>query len=459
MINIFSKGIFNMASTTFAGSTIETTSGYPSFTMVTLPSGKQIVNINGWGPDQYNSYAKTLSDADAQSLYSISASADTIIAGLRKQDEEAAVTTTTPPPAETTEQPTPPVTEPTTVQPEADPFEKTRLEAAAQNEQGGPTAQVEVSEAERADLMNQIDNIPALNRAQLAEEERRAGITSQSIDALRSKGVQSTQTIRNQSEDWRVRLQLAPSATYLYKTAKKGDLLFPLLATDGVIFPYTPTIQTSYRANYDPSDLAHSNYRMYFYRNSALEDVTITAEFTAQDTEEANYLLAVMHFFKSVTKMFYGQDNTPQAGTPPPLCYLSGYGAYQYDNHPLAISNFSYTLPNDVDYIRAGAPAQFAGQNSSQMERKSYTNSRIPGLDFVTSRLFGSNLNKGGVSSQPSFNYLSNKNATYVPTKIQFTITGLPIVTRNDISKNFSLKDYATGKLLRGSQRKGGGIW
>jgi hypothetical protein len=37
-----------------------------------------------------------------------------------------------------------------------------------------------------------------------------------------------------------------------------------------------------------------------------------------------------------------------------------------------------------------------------------------------------------------------------------------PIVTRNDISKNFSLKDYATGKLLRGSHRNGGnggGIW
>ena len=44
---------------------------------------------------------------------------------------------------------------------------------------------------------------------------------------------------------------------------------------------------------------------------------------------------------------------------------------------------------------------------------------------------------------------------------MQIQISAVPIVTRNDISRNFSLKDYATGNLLRGSKRKqgGGGIW
>jgi hypothetical protein len=52
-----------------------------------------------------------------------------------------------------------------------------------------------------------------------------------------------------------------------------------------------------------------------------------------------------------------------------------------------------------------------------------------------------------------------NSEATYVPTKIQLQITCIPIVTRNDISNKFSLKEYATGELLRGSKRSGGGIW
>jgi hypothetical protein len=46
---------------------------------------------------------------------------------------------------------------------------------------------------------------------------------------------------------------------------------------------------------------------------------------------------------------------------------------------------------------------------------------------------------------------------TYVPTKIQISITAVPVVTRNDISNHFSLKDYAAGKLSK--RPSGGGIW
>jgi hypothetical protein len=260
-----------------------------------------------------------------------------------------------------------------------------------------------------------------------------------------------------QKKDWRVRLSLAPSASYLYKVAGPGDLLEPLKATDGVIFPYSPTINTSYRANYDPTEVTHSNYKLHFYKNSSVDDVSITAEFTAQDTIEANYMLAVIHFFKSVTKMFYGQDNEPRAGTPPPLLYLSGYGAYQFDNHPLVVTQFTYNLPNDVDYIRAGSTNSWGGGSVEAYGNKS--NAYVPALN----RLFGSGLSKGGVKPKPAFGVnLASQDATYVPTKISLTINMTPIVTRNDISKNFSLKDYATGKLLRGSQRNGGnggGIW
>ena len=42
---------------------------------------------------------------------------------------------------------------------------------------------------------------------------------------------------------------------------------------------------------------------------------------------------------------------------------------------------------------------------------------------------------------------------------MQIVITCIPIVTRNDISNSFSLRDYATGALLQGSKRNGGGMW
>ena len=54
--------------------------------------------------------------------------------------------------------------------------------------------------------------------------------------------------------------------------------------------------------------------------------IYFSVKFTAQATFEANYMLAVIHFFRSVTKMFYGQDW--QRGAPPPLVFLSGLGEY-----------------------------------------------------------------------------------------------------------------------------------
>jgi hypothetical protein len=269
-----------------------------------------------------------------------------------------------------------------------------------------------------------------------------------------------------QASDWRIRLSLAPSANYLYKAAGPNDIMFPLKGTDGVIFPYMPTISTSYRANYDPADITHSNYKLFFYKNSSVEDISITAEFTAQDTSEANYMLAAIHFFKSATKMFYGQDGKsgPRAGTPPPLCYLSGLGSFQFDNHPLVITSFTYSLPNDVDYIRAGVAQSWGGQDMSAYgvkENSGSSGSALAGLaaSIREFRLKLVNLKPGAAPKEPQFKSLSNKDATYVPTKMSITITCSPIVTRNDISNNFSLQEYATGKLLRGSQRSGGGIW
>lgn len=275
------------------------------------------------------------------------------------------------------------------------------------------------------------------------------GSLAGSVDKTRSSGVNGVQKNDRQKSDWRVRLELANNADYLYNIAKEGDLLYPLKSTNGVIFPYTPQIQMSYRANYDSVDLVHTNYRQHFYKNSSVDDISISADFTAQDTSEALYMLAVIHFFRSVTKMFYGQDgrNGPVAGTPPPLCYISGLGQFQFNEHPLLITNFSYSLPNDVDYIRAGSTTQYAGVNLSAYtdKEKGFTGSYIPGLD----RLRGSKLKKGGITGQPAFQALSNSEATYVPTKLQIQLSALPVVTRNNTATVFSLENYATGALLQ----------
>jgi len=269
------------------------------------------------------------------------------------------------------------------------------------------------------------------------------------------KTTQDTENANTQG-DWRVRLSLAPNSTYLYNATNAGILEY-LKNTRGVVFPYLPQIQVTYAANYESSDIVHSNYKMIQYKNSAVDQITITGDFTAQDTYEANYLLAVIHFFRSVTKMFYGKDQIPKPGTPPPLCYLSGLGDFQFDRHPLVISTFNYSLPNDVDYIRAGSPTLLPGVDSTAYNAKggemSPSESRL--------QVGPNSPNVGAIQSDPKWrNRNTNAQPTYVPTKMTISITAYPIVTRNDISNNFSLKDYATGALLQGNKNKsGGGIW
>ena len=153
-------------------------------------------------------------------------------------------------------------------------------------------------------------------------------------------------------EDWRVRLSLAPESQYLYNDPEFAGILAPLKTTDGVVFPYTPQISVNYAANYEQTALVHSNYKIFQYSGSAVEQVTIACDFACQDTFEANYVLAVIHFFRSMTKMFYGQDENPKNGTPPPLCYMFGMGGYQFAN----TSDVPLALAADTGPIKVNSP-------------------------------------------------------------------------------------------------------
>lgn len=278
-----------------------------------------------------------------------------------------------------------------------------------------------------------------------------------SADQAQQVAVQAGKTTANQQQtyadqrkqvnngDWRVKLSLAPNSNYLYNDGSPG-ILQPLKVTNGVIFPYTPTINVEYSANYQQQDLPHSNYKGYYYQSSNSGAIGLTALFTAQDTAEANYVLAVIHFFRSVTKMFYGQD--AQRGAPPPLVYLTGLGQYQFNNHPCVVQRFTYGLPADVDYIRAGSPDN-VGLNLSQQRDKSF--SSTSSLFAGAQRLVNVFLPKGAVPNNPKVApTLGLNNPTYVPTKIEMQISLLPMQTRQQMSQQFSLKEFANGNLLKG---------
>ena len=326
---------------------------------------------------------------------------------------------------------------------------------------------VELTEEERTRLEAEAAfNQDAAARAEIEQQEaEQAAAKAAALDLARAQNTIANQRSNKNNADWRVKLRLAPLADYLYKATNPG-ILSPLLATDGVLFPYTPTIQTAYKANYSAVDITHSNYKAYFYQGSAVEPVIISCPFTAQSTAEADYLLAVIHFFKSATKMFYGQD--PQRGTPPPLVYLTGLGQFQFNEHPCVLTSFTYDLPADVDYVRARSPNV---NNTNMLQQRESNNSIGPGTSWgggllggfvggainrlASSKLAnGQSMPAGGENTKPPPPTLaSNTLPTYVPTKMTISITLLPVVSRQAQSQRFSVRQYANGDLLKG------GMW
>jgi hypothetical protein len=196
-------------------------------------------------------------------------------------------------------------------------------------------------------------------------------------------------------DDWRVRISLPPNSTNFYR-GQNPDILTPILASgiDGVVFPYTPQISVTHTARYNEQALTHSNYKSYFYEGSEVSSIQITGEFTAQNEREAGYVLAAIMFFRACTKMFFGND--PQAGTPPVIVFLDGYGRYYFPHVSCVVTSFQHTMPADVDYI-------------------------------------------------PFYGAAAAGNPQRIPTQSQLSVTLQPVVSRRKVHNEFTLEQYGRG--------------
>jgi len=186
--------------------------------------------------------------------------------------------------------------------------------------------------------------------------------------------------------DWRVRIACDWSLF-------PGNPQFELLQkSQGAVFPILPDITFSTKANYTQIDPIHNNYPFQAYKNSQIDEIMISGTFIVEDETQAAYWIAMTTFFKTMTKMFFGQG--ANVGAPPPVCRLTGYGASVFDNVPVVVKSFSVDLSSDVQYKRCNA--------------------------------FGTN--------------------TWVPIESSVNVTVQPVYNRRNL-RQFSLTDYAKGNL------------
>lgn len=187
--------------------------------------------------------------------------------------------------------------------------------------------------------------------------------------------------------DWRVRINCDFDTLF-------GSGTFPRLSlTRGLVFPFTPNMNISSKANYSTIDPVHSNFPFQAYKNSQVDDITISGEFPAETSVDGEYYLEATMFLRSATKMFYGEGNF--AGNPPIICTLSGYGPMLLNNIPVVVKAFSIELKDDVNYIEVNV----------------------------------------------------NEKSTWVPVLSTLTVTLMPVYNRERL-RTFNLQNFAAGKEI-----------
>ena len=146
--------------------------------------------------------------------------------------------------------------------------------------------------------------------------------------------------------DPRVRLTPKPSV----RSAMLSGILAPLAETDGLVFPYTPTISQSGQVTYEDIATVHANQTWKAYNRTENVTIDISGTFTAQNQTEAKYFLAAIHFLRVVTKMHFGESDDNK-GLPPPQMILDGYGTYMYNGLSVIIKNYSVDYTNTTDFV------------------------------------------------------------------------------------------------------------
>ena len=251
-----------------------------------------------------------------------------------------------------------------------------------------------------------------------------SGVFNRTLGRLTGAGISTDSRIvqarakwsgRNDTTDWRVRLQVPDGPLTKFFDFNNNPIMQPLAASQGIFWPLTPAVVIQHSANYNAMDQVHSNYPHQAYQNSQVDSMNIIGEFPVQNSEDAKHWVATVNFLRTATKMFFGKEDGIDGlkGNPPPIMHLFGYGDHMFNKVPVVVNTFNVELRPGIDYIST---------KQSNTEYKQLT-----GADA------GEFLNSG-------------ESQTWAPTLSNISVLVTPIYSRDSI-KNFSMKKFVNGEL------------
>lgn len=263
-----------------------------------------------------------------------------------------------------------------------------------------------------------------------------------------------------------------------------GYLHSCLSGTAGLVFPYTPRIQFNHSVNYERTDIIHSNIAVSHYKNTPPPSISIDAVFTADTKDMAKHMLSAIWYLRAVTKCDFGEqannnENNGTAGVPPPILYLNGWNN-MIDNVPVIVKSFSYTLPEDKDYVGLSlnldsSTQEYINNTYSDSNTGTYfskiTNNAYESLKNITqtglSILNGQPILSSSVQSTNALNSINtgsnSKNKFFLqewlPTELNIHIELEIQYNLLKYKKVFNLNDYKMGILYLDNQKAGNSVY
>ena len=251
-------------------------------------------------------------------------------------------------------------------------------------------------------------------------------------------------SFNNDSDAQGRRVRLRPKPAAALEIYGSNGLLQPLRATNGMVWPFQPTITYEQNVDYQAMDLVHVNQEIYAYTKTNALKMSVTGPFSVQNQQEGIYALAAIHFLRTVTKMYFGTGN--DLGTPPPVLLFDAYGQYMFNQLPVIVTSFTVQLPNEVDYVPVdlnNIQTYSAAQSLTNLPgySKLQTTPQIASFDqarnaaYMASRIFKQSL-------QGSSGYV------WLPAVFDITV-GITVQNTPDRLRAFNLNSFRTGDLMK----------
>lgn len=273
---------------------------------------------------------------------------------------------------------------------------------------------------------------------------------------------QVEEVVVSPSRDYGRRVVLKPKSAAMDTVLGSEGLLQPLFETQGMVWPYQPSITWEQGVTYNSTELVHTNQEIMAFVRSSAAKFTVAGKFSVQNQAQGLYALACIHFMRVVTKMNFG-DGDALAGTPPPILEFSAYGQMMFNHLPVIVTGFTVTMPEDVDYVPINLAPQDQTINQSRStngrRRRLHnhsTSASTAGLARRAASLITTvpglpeNFKTTAIQNQLSGNNLTGAGGNYVwlPALFDFTVN-LTVQNIPAVLRSFNLDSFRTGKLLK----------